>query len=40
MITSIGQCEYDNYFETKWIWQLLWDKVNMITSMRQSEYDN
>ena len=35
---------YYNHFvsndhETKWIWQLVWDKVNMIISMRQSEYD-
>ena len=40
MIISMRQSKYDNQYETKWIWQLEWDKVNMTTSMRQSEYDN
>ena len=37
IIFSLSQT---NRYKTKRIWQLVWDKVNMKTSMRQSEYDN
>ena len=37
-VVDLRQCKFDIECEAKWIWQLVWDNLNILDGLKQSEW--